>query len=105
MHLDIVSEVPPGAIVIGSNEHCQCHAMIIPGRALSVQGFIGEDLSLTLGHPEFNQRIVEFLLETRHFKGILTDEIYKEAYPHAAEPHDGVKVGEGIMNFIMGVKA
>jgi GMP synthase-like glutamine amidotransferase len=105
MHLDIVSEPPPGATVIGSNDNCECHAMIIPGRALSVQGLFRDDFPLTLGHPEFNQRIVEFLLETRHFKGILTDEIYKEAYPHAAEPHDGVKVGEGIMNFIMGVTA
>ena len=73
--------------------------------AYKVQRAFREDISLTLGHPEFNQRIVEFLLETRHFRGILTDDIYKEAYPHAAEPHDGVKVGEGIMKFIMGLQA
>jgi len=58
-----------------------------------------------VGHPEFNQVIVEFLLHTRHFKGLISDEVYNEAFPHAAEPHDGLKVAEGIMNFIMDAKA
>jgi len=58
-----------------------------------------------IGHPEFNQGIVEFLLDTRHLKGLISDEVYNEAFPHAAEPHDGMKVAEGIMNFIMDVKA
>lgn len=58
---------------------------------------------LILGHPEFNQIIVEFLLQNRHFRGLFNDEVFEEAFPKAAEQHDGVKVGEGIMNFIMGV--
>ena len=58
---------------------------------------------LQLGHPEFNRTIVEFLLENRHFRGLFNDKVFEEAFPKAAKEHDGVKVGEGIMNFIMGV--
>jgi hypothetical protein len=57
-----------------------------------------------IGHPEFNKTIVEFLLKTRRFRGIVSDEVYTEALPHAAEPHDGVKVAGGIMNFILDAK-
>jgi hypothetical protein len=33
-----VTVMPPGAVIIGSNDMCACQAMIIPGRVLSVQG-------------------------------------------------------------------
>jgi hypothetical protein len=56
------------------------------------------------GHPEFNQVIVEFLLDNRFGKGLFSKEVFDEAFPHAAEEHDGVKVAEGIMNFILDVK-
>lgn len=46
---------------------------------------------------------MEFLLQNRHFRGLFDDKVFEEAYPKAAEKHDGVKVGEGIMNFIMEV--
>ena len=62
-------------------------------------------VGLISGHPEFNQAIVEFLLCNRYLKGLFSREVYEEAFPHAAEEHDGVKVAEGIMNFILGVKA
>jgi len=62
-------------------------------------------LLLTLGHPEFNQAIVEFLLDNRFGKGLFSKYVFDEAFPHAAEEHDGVKVAEGIMNFILHVKA
>jgi len=57
------------------------------------------------GHPEFNQTIVEFLLDNRLGKGLISKEVFDEAFPHAAEEHDGVKVARGIMSFIVAVKA
>lgn len=106
MHRDIVTKLPHDAVLIGSNDKCTNQAFIIPDRVLSVQGSTnGTFIILISGHPEFNQAIVEFLLDNRHFKGVFTTEVYDEAFPHAAEEHDGVKVGEGIMNFILGVKA
>jgi hypothetical protein len=60
---------------------------------------------LTSGHPEFNQAIVEFLLENRFGKGLFGKDVFDEALPHAADEDDGIKVGEGIMNFILSAKA
>lgn len=57
------------------------------------------------GHPEFNQAIVEFLLDNRFGKGMFSKEVFDEAFPLAAEEHDGVKVAEGIMNFMLDVQA
>jgi len=62
-----------------------------------------EKCLIMAGHPEFNQTIVEFLLQNRLFRGLFSEEVFQEAFPKAAEEHDGIKVGEGVMNFIMGV--
>ena len=99
-----MTAAPPDATIIGSNEICACQAMVIPGRMLSVQGILRRKrMSLIVGHPEFNQTIVEFLLQNRLFRGLFSEEVFQEAFPKAAEEDDGIKVGEGIMNFIMGI--
>ena len=49
--------------------------------------------------------IVELLLEKRFEQGLFSKEVFDEAFPHAAEEHDGVKVAEEIMNFILDAKA
>jgi hypothetical protein len=60
---------------------------------------------LIIGHPEFNRDIVEFLLDNRFGKGLFSRDEYDEAFPRAADEDDGVKIGEGIMNFLLGVTA
>jgi hypothetical protein len=60
---------------------------------------------LNEGHPEFNQDIVEFLLHNRFGVGLFTQDVFDEAFPHAADEDDGVKVGAGIMNFVLDTKA
>jgi hypothetical protein len=60
---------------------------------------------LSSGHPEFNQPIVEFLLENRFGKGLFGKDVFDEAFPKAADDHDGLKVGEGIMNFVLDIGA
>ena len=104
MHRDIVTVAPPDAETIGSNEKCACQAFIIPGRVLSVQGLTISNSLLTSGHPEFNKEIVEFLARNRFEKGLFGKEVFDEAYPHTADDHDGVKVAEGIINFVSEVK-
>ena len=105
MHRDIVTVVPPNAEIIGSNENCACQAFMMPNRTLSVQGsLLCRLLSLIEGHPEFNKQIVEFLLYSRYSKGIFPKDVFDEAFPHAAEEHDGIKVAAGIMNFILNVQ-
>lgn len=49
MHRDIVSEPPPGATIIGSNANCECQAMIIPDRVLSVQGIFWLEIFRLIG--------------------------------------------------------
>jgi GMP synthase-like glutamine amidotransferase len=105
MHRDIVTVAPEGSVIIGSNDNCECQALIIPERVLSVQGTSLIYSMLTSGHPEFNQAIVEFLLENRFGKGLFGKDVFDEALPHAADEDDGIKVGEGIMNFILSAKA
>jgi len=53
IHSDEVVALPPGAISIGSNEHCLYQGMVIPCRVLSFQG-----------HPEFsaNPQVFEAIL-------------------------------------------
>jgi hypothetical protein len=48
---------------------------------------------------------VEFLLKKRFGNGLFSKDVFEEAFPHAADQHDGVKVSEGIMNFILDVAA
>ena len=85
---------PEGFEIIGSNAICACQAMKLGDRVLSVQG-----------HPEFNKEIVEFLLENRYSKGLFEREVLDEAFPKASDEHDGIKVGEGILNFILEVES
>jgi len=68
-------------------------------------GYCDSFALLIIGHPEFNRDIVEFALDNRFGKGLFSKEVYDEAFPHAADEDDGVKIGEGIMNFILGVTA
>jgi len=101
MHQDIVSNVPENAKIIGSNEMCECQVFWIPDRVLSIQGLNGWVIALMEGHPEFNPRIVEFLLRHRYSRGTLSKDVMDEAFLHVAEEHDGIKVGGAIMNFIL----
>lgn len=48
---------------------------------------------------------MEFLLENRFGKGLFGKDVFDEAFPKAADDHDGLKVGEGIMNFVLDVEA
>ena len=89
MHRDIVSQAPPNAEIIGSNDNCDCQAMYIPGRLLSVQG-----------HPEFNKEIVEILLDARVSQGIITEQVHDEAFPRAKLDHDGLLVAQAAMRLI-----
>jgi hypothetical protein len=44
-------------------------------------------------------------MRIRILKGSFSQDVFDEAFPYAAEEHDGIKVAEGIMNFILNIKA
>jgi hypothetical protein len=90
MHRDIVTIPPPEAVSIGRNKCTEHQVLEIPGRMLSVQG-----------HPEFNDHVVKVLLDGRFEKGLFGQEVYDDALACVTEPHDGIPVGLGILNFVL----
>ena len=66
-HRDQVTEVPPGATVIASNDFCANAALLYDDRALTVQA-----------HPEFRPEFVDGLMRTRG-KGLVPDAVMAEA--------------------------
>ncbi|KJZ78539.1 hypothetical protein HIM_01930 [Hirsutella minnesotensis 3608] len=89
MHRDIVTELPPDAISLGSTASCEIQAIYSPGRYLCVQG-----------HPEFTGEIISEILFNRHTVGIFSDEVYEDGMRRASVPHDGVLVGKAILKFM-----
>ena len=73
-HRDQVTEVPPGAKVIASNDFCANAALLYDDRALTVQA-----------HPEFRPAFVDGLMKTRG-KGLVPDEVMAAAATRLADP-------------------
>lgn len=90
MHRDIAFTYPEGVEVLGSSPVCKVQGMYQPKRLLTVQG-----------HPEFNQEIMEEILDTRHATGIFNDEAYEEHMKKVALKHDGVVVAQAFLRFLL----
>lgn len=90
MHKDIVYEYPEGVEMVGTSPLCEVQGMYIKGRIISVQG-----------HPEFNEPIMEELLEARHNNGMLDDKTYSNAMSRVADHHDGVVVAGAFLRFLL----
>ncbi len=63
--------------------------MLLPGRAVTVQG-----------HPEFTEGIVREILESRHNANILADDIYESGVGRVADRHDGVAIAKAFLTFM-----
>ncbi len=91
MHRDAVFSYPPDTIPLGKTDVCAVQGMLLPGRAVTVQG-----------HPEFTEGIVREILEMRHDSGVLTDDIYESAIDRVANEHDGVAIAKAFLRFMKG---
>lgn len=91
MHRDIVVEYPEGAIPLASTDICSVQGMLLPGRAVTVQG-----------HPEFTGPIVREILEARHKIGVLNDEIYQNGINVVDGKHDGEAIARAFLKFAQG---
>lgn len=90
MHRDIAFQYPPGVQDLGYSPACKVQGMYVPKRLLTVQG-----------HPEFNQEIMEEILQTRHALGIFDDKYFENAVERAAKPHDGLAVSRAFLEFLL----
>ncbi|KAM0180832.1 hypothetical protein ACHAPF_002125 [Botrytis cinerea] len=90
MHKDVVYEYPKEVEQLAYTDKCATQGMYIKGRLITVQG-----------HPEFTEEIVRELLEARHASGVFDDETYEDAVGRVNKDHDGVKVAQAFLKFIM----
>ncbi len=89
MHRDAVFSYPAHAIPLAETATCPVQGMLIPGKAITVQG-----------HPEFTEAITREILEVRHDAGVFTDQLFDAGMRHVAEEHDGVAIAKAILNFL-----
>ncbi|TGO23433.1 hypothetical protein BPAE_0132g00030 [Botrytis paeoniae] len=90
MHKDIIYEYPPEVEQLAYTDKCATQGMYISKKLITVQG-----------HPEFTEEIVRELLEARHASGVFDDETYRDAVGRVNKEHDGVKVAQAFLKFIM----
>ncbi|RAK81312.1 Aldedh-domain-containing protein [Aspergillus fijiensis CBS 313.89] len=79
MHRDVVFEVPPGCVNLGSSLICGIQGLYVPQKVLTVQG-----------HPEYNEFMVSSILKIRYERGVFEEGFYKGGMSRVDKPHDGM---------------
>lgn len=92
-HRDQVTEVPPMAEVIASNDFCANAALLYGDRALTVQA-----------HPEFRPEFVDGLMDTRG-KGLVPDDLMAGATARLTLPLDDQTMADQITAFFKMARA
>lgn len=90
MHRDIVFDLPPEVEQLAYTEKCAQQGMYVAKRLISVQG-----------HPEFNEEIMNEILELRHEAGIFDDATFKDGMERANKYQDGVVVAQAFLRFLL----
>lgn len=86
-HQDQVTELPPGAEVIGSSDFCANAALLYDNRIYTIQP-----------HPEFTSRMVGQLLDTRG-RGVVPDDLIDDAQTKLDAPIDSDQIAERVAKF------
>lgn len=90
MHRDVVYGYPAETVPLGWSAGCDVQGMLIPQRAITVQG-----------HPEFDEGIVRELLEARHEQKIIDDAVFEDGLRRVSRDHDGVTVAVAFLKFLL----
>jgi GMP synthase-like glutamine amidotransferase len=89
-HADQVVEPPPGAEVLGGNDHCPVSIMQVGRRMLGIQG-----------HPEFVPAYSRALMEAR--RGVLIpDDVVEDGLRSLEAPLDTARLADWIVGFLLG---
>lgn len=86
-HQDQVVALPPGAEVVGRNDHCENAALVYGDRAYTVQA-----------HPEFDDAFVQGLMDTRA-KGVVPDDLLAGAARRMDQPKSADVLADRIEAF------
>ncbi len=86
-HQDQVTELPPGAQVIGSSDFCANAALVYDDRIYTIQP-----------HPEFTSHMIGQLLDTRA-KDVVPEPIINDAKTKLDAPIDSDKIASRIVEF------
>jgi hypothetical protein len=90
MHRDIIYDVPAGFVNLGSSPVCEVQGLYQSGRVLTVQA-----------HPEFDDFIMQRILEKRYSDGIFDEQFYTEAKGRASRSADSATVGAAVCRFLL----
>ncbi|KAF4503226.1 anthranilate synthase component II [Fusarium agapanthi] len=90
MHRDAVLEVPEGLVSLGSSSRCEVQGLYKPGRIISFQA-----------HPEFDDFVMQEIMEARYAQQIFSEEMYEEGITRARAHHDGLLVAAKIWEFLL----
>ncbi|KPA22216.1 GMP synthase (glutamine-hydrolyzing) [Shimia sp. SK013] len=86
-HQDQVTELPPGAVTLASNDFCAHAAVLYGDRALTVQA-----------HPEFDGLFLDGLINTRG-RGLVPDTLLDAAEDTLAEPIANQTIADQFADF------
>lgn len=89
-HQDQITRIPDGSIRVASNDHCENFILFFGNHTLGIQG-----------HPEFESRYINALIEYK--KNDLTDNEYISAKRSKACPEDSKILRKVILDFVLGV--
>jgi GMP synthase (glutamine-hydrolysing) len=89
-HADQVTDLPPGAIVLGGNEHCPVSLMTIGDHFLGIQG-----------HPEFTEAYAAALLHARRGT-VIPAETVDAALPTLNDPVPPGLLAGALVRFLKG---
>ncbi len=86
-HKDQVTQLPPDAQVVASNDFCANAALVYNDRAFTVQA-----------HPEFRPEFVDGLMQTRG-RGVVPDDLMARAAKRLDDPIDDATIAGRIATF------
>ncbi|KAJ4139871.1 hypothetical protein NW768_001218 [Fusarium equiseti] len=90
MHRDAVLEVPEGLVSLGSSSKCEIQGLYKPGRIMTTQA-----------HPEFDDFIMEEIMQMRYNQKVFSKEMYEEGITRARAAHDGVLVAAKMWEILL----
>lgn len=87
-HADQIVDPPPGAMVLGGNDHCSNSLMQVGASMVGIQG-----------HPEFTPELCEALIRSRRGT-VIPEEVAEAALASLATPPDNEALADALADFL-----